>query len=68
VGEEKAYYEHIDRIAARINASIDYLVQGKTTEKESLSRREKEIVECFRQLTDQTKDIIVENVRLLTNV
>lgn len=67
-GKGKSYYEHIDRIADRLNVSIDYLVRGETADTEAISRREKELVEGFRQLPEQAQNLIMENVRLLTNV
>lgn len=62
----KSYYEYIDRIADRLGVSIDFLVRGNEIESDALSRQETELVEGFRQLSDEAKDVVLKNVRLLT--
>ena len=62
---EKFYYEHIDRIADRLGVSIDYLVRGNEIKSDSLSSCEKELVECYRRLSDDAKDVLIQNARLL---
>ncbi len=64
--KEKSYYENIDRIADRLGVSIDFLIRGNEIETDSLSRNEMELVECYRQLSDDAKDIVLKNARLLS--
>ena len=64
-GKGKSFYEHIDRIADRLGVSIDYLVRGNEIKSDSLSSCEKELVECYRRLSDDAKDVLIQNARLL---
>lgn len=64
-GMGKSYYEHIDKIADRLGVTIDYLVRGKEIKSDTLSSQEIVLVERFRVLSDEAKDVIVRNVRLL---
>ena len=64
-GKGKSFYEHIDRIADRLGVSIDYLVRGIEIKSDSLSSCEKELVECYRRLSDDAKDVLIKNARLL---
>lgn len=65
-GMGKSYYEHIDKIADRLGVTIDYLVRGKEIKTDSLSNQEIDLVEGFRGLNDEAKDVMLKNVRLLT--
>lgn len=64
----KSYYEHIDKIADRLGVTIDYLVRGKKIKTDALSSQEMDLVEGFRNLTDEPRDVMMKNVRLLTCV
>jgi len=64
-GKGKSYYEHIERIADLLGVSIDYLVRGEDVANESLSQQEAELLRMYRQLSDDAKDVILKNVRLL---
>ena len=67
-GMGKSYYEHIDKIADRLGVTIDYLVRGQEIKTDALSSQEMDLVEGFRSLTDEAKDVMLKNVRLLACV
>lgn len=64
-GMRKSYYEHIDKIADRLGVTINYLVRGKEIKIGALSSQEMDLVEGFRSLTDEAKDVMLKKVRLL---
>ena len=64
----KSYYEHIDRIADMLGVSIDFLIRGEEIESDALSRQETELVEAYRQSSDEAKEIMLKNARLLACV
>lgn len=64
-GKSRTYYENIDRIADRLGVSIDYLVRGLEVDSDALSSREVKLVAGFRKLSEEAKDVIEKNVRLL---
>ena len=64
-GMGKAYYEHVDKIADRLGVTIDYLIRGKEIKTDTLSSQEMDLIENFRCLTIEAKEIMIKNVRLL---
>jgi transcriptional regulator with XRE-family HTH domain len=64
-GKSRSYYEHIDVIADRIGVSIDYLIRGSDKKPDLLSKQEEGLLEGFRKLSDEAKDVVLKNVRLL---
>jgi len=60
----KSYYEHIVEIADKLNVSCDYLLRGWET-KHSLSQSEEMMVEKYRQLTPELRNVIDMGIRLI---
>ena len=65
-GKSRSYYEHIDKIADRLGVSIDYLIRGSEKEPDLLTSQESGLLEGFRRLSDEAKDVVLRNVKLLT--
>lgn len=66
-GIGKLYYAYIDKIADRLGVTIDYLVRGEDMKSDSLSHTETELIENFRKLSKEGKEIVSANVRLLAD-
>ena len=64
----KSYYEHIDKIADRLGVSIDYLVRGIEVKKDSLESDEAKLIQAYRCLPDEGKDIVIRNTQMLANM
>ena len=62
-GKGKSYYEYISMIADRLDESLDYLIRG--SESEALAGQERELITDFRSLSDEAKEVVIKNVRLL---
>ena len=62
----KAYYEHIANIADRLGVTIDYLIRGHEIKSDSLTSQETELIDNYRNLTDEGRKIISANVKLLS--
>ena len=62
-GKGRSYYEHISKIADRLEESLDYLIRGRETD--ALEAQERELVIEFRKLPEEAKNVILKNVRLL---
>lgn len=62
-GKGRSYYEHIGKIAEKLDESVDYLIRG--SESEALVGQERELIVDFRRLSEEAKDVIMKNVRLL---
>lgn len=60
--------KHIDTIADCLGATIDYLDRGKEIKTDALPSQEMDLVEGFRCLTDEARDVMLKNVRLLACV
>ncbi|MBQ8093653.1 MAG: helix-turn-helix domain-containing protein [Clostridia bacterium] len=56
----KSYYEYIDRIADRLDVTIDYLFRGKTTDTTVLTSNEKDFFENYRKLSSEKQAILFE--------
>ena len=65
-GKGKSFYEHIDRIADQLGVTIEFLIRGDENTQYALTRQETVLVEGFRKLSDDAKDVVMKNVRLLT--
>lgn len=63
-GKGKSYYEHVAKISDRLEVTVDYLIRGRN-DSDALSRKEKELIEDFRKLSDEAQDVIIKNVKLL---
>lgn len=50
-GMGKLYYSHIDKIADKLEVSIDYLIRGKELNQSSLTQQESELIDNFRQMS-----------------
>ena len=62
-GKGRLYYAYIGKIADRLDESVDYLIRGR--ESDALVGRERELIDGFRKLSEEAKEVIVKNVRLL---
>ena len=68
-GMGKLYYSHIDKIADKLEVSIDYLIRGKELNEGSLSQQENELLNNYRRMSlvdqkdllDKTKLIVGKN-------
>ena len=60
-----AYYEHISKIADRLEVTIDYLVRGEDIKTDSLTHEETELINGFRKMTKEGKKIIAANIKLI---
>lgn len=65
-GRSRTYYEHIDEIADRLGVTLEFLIRGTENVQFVLSSQETELVGDFRRLSDEAKDVVLKNVRLLT--
>ena len=63
----RSYYEHIDKIADRLGATIDYLIRGENIKTDSLSHQETELLNNYRKLTNEGKDVVSATVKLLAD-
>ncbi|MBO5567652.1 MAG: helix-turn-helix domain-containing protein [Clostridia bacterium] len=61
----KSYYEHIAKIADRLNVSVDYLVRGYEIDASILSHDEIELFENIRKLPSEKKAAIIQMSKLL---
>lgn len=50
-------------IAIRLDESVDYLIRG--SESEALVGQERELFKDFRKLSEEAKEVVIKNVRLL---
>ena len=64
-GMGKAYYEHIGEIADRLDVTIDYLIRGKEIKADALSSQEMDLIENFRSLTIEAKNVILKKRRII---
>ena len=60
----KSYYDHIDKIADRLGVTIDYLIHGKEIKTDTLSYQEMDLIEYFRNMNDEAKDVMLKNVSI----
>lgn len=62
-GETTTYKDHIAEIAAIFNVSADYLLgieqKNKPSDQESLTQKEKILIDAFRRMTDSEKDMLL---------
>lgn len=63
----RSYYEHIDKIADRLGVTIDYLIRGENIKTDSLSHQETELLNNYRKLTNEGKDVVSATVKLLAD-
>ena len=63
-GMGRSYYEHISKIADRLEVTIDYLIRGEDMKTDSLSHQETELISDFRKLTSEGKKIAA-NIKLI---
>ena len=63
----KSYYEHIDKIADKLNVSIDYLIRGYEIKTNTLKTQEMTLIDNYRKLTQEGQRIVSANVSLLAN-
>ena len=63
----KSYYAYIDKIADKLNVSIDYLIRGYEIEKLTLKAQEKTLIDNYRKLTQEGQKVVSANVSLLAN-
>lgn len=61
----KSYYEHIVKIADRLNVSVDYLLRGYNIDSSTLSHEEIEMFETVRKLSPEKKTAISNMAKLL---
>lgn len=61
----RSYYEHIDKIADRLDVTIDYLIRGEDLKTNSLSHQEYELIENFRKLNKNEKEVVSAGTKLL---
>lgn len=54
-GMGRSYYEHIRKIADRLEVTIDYLVRGEDIKTYSLTHEEIELIRDFRKMTKEGK-------------
>jgi transcriptional regulator with XRE-family HTH domain len=64
-GMGRSYYEHISKIADRLEVTIDYLVRGEDVKTDSLTHDEIELISDFRKMTKEGKKIIASNIKLI---
>ena len=64
-GMGKLYYSHIDKIADKLEVSIDYLIRGENKNRFDLSTQEFELIENFRKLSEEEKITVSANVKQL---
>lgn len=65
-GKGNSFYEHIDRIADQLGVTTEFLIRGDENTQYALSRQEMVLVEGSRKLSNETKDVVLKNVRLQT--
>ena len=54
-GMGRSYYEHISKIADRLEVTIDYLIRGEEIKTDSLSHQETDLISDFRKVTSEGK-------------
>lgn len=64
-GMGRSYYEHISKIADRLEVTIDYLVRGEDVKTDSLAHDEIDLIYDFRKMTKEGKKIIASNIKLI---
>lgn len=67
-GKSKSYRKYLIEIAEYFNVSIDYLVYGKTAEAADspvLSEYEQELLNTFKQLSQDSKMRVIERAQML---
>lgn len=67
-GKGKSYYEYIDRFADRLNVTIEYLVRGEERRDSTYPYNEKDLIEKYRLLSSEGKEVISATIKLLINV
>ncbi len=64
-GKSNSYKKYLVEIAMFFDVSIDYLVYGK---KQEISEDEMEIINCYRDLSDQGKEYIKQQIFMAKEV
>ena len=62
-GMGKLYYSHIDKIADKLEVSIDYLIRGEETNRLCLSDQEVEIINWFRKMNQKEQNDFLASLR-----
>ena len=62
-GMGKLYYSHIDKIADKLEVSIDYLIRGKASDRFCSSDREVELINGFRKMSQEEQSNLLNSIR-----
>ena len=61
----KSYYEHIVKIADRLNVTVDYLLRGYNPDTSTLTNDEMELFYIFRYLSPEKKTALLQMMKVL---
>ena len=64
-GRSRNFCEHLSAIAKFLDVSVEYLVNGSVGENRIENSREQELLNCYRRISTQKQEMILQNIRWL---
>ena len=64
-GRSRNFCEHLSAIAKVLDVSVEYLVNGSVGENRIENSREQELLNCYRRISTQKQEMILQNIRWL---
>ena len=65
-GRSRNFCEHLGEISRFLGVSAEYLVTGKVSNQEIKDSKEQELITLYRKLSSEKQDMILQNIRWLT--